>query len=149
MNVWHPLVKIEARVWIWPDPTRAHVHKDGKAKTAQKVCHIRVSIEMLMIMIFFTQELLQITFCFSDIDECFASPCVHGLCSNLPGDFQCICEKGWSGRYCDQGKAIIHRQKKIKQFKIIVWTYNLKKMNETNYNTCSLIFSCRRGWVFE
>lgn len=42
-------------------------------------------------------------------------------------------------------KPLFTAGKKFKQFKIIVWTSLFKKMNETNYNTCSLIFSCRRG----
>ncbi|XP_067928117.1 neural-cadherin-like [Watersipora subatra] len=47
-----------------------------------------------------------------DINECFPdSPCVHGTCENLPGDFDCVCDIDpttnmlYIGRFCNQAPS--------------------------------------------
>ena len=39
--------------------------------------------------------------CEFDIDECQASPCVNGLCSNTIGSFECLCSSGFTGDLCE------------------------------------------------
>ncbi len=35
---------------------------------------------------------------FLDINECLNSPChTNGMCTNIPGSFQCSCKVGFSG----------------------------------------------------
>lgn len=37
-----------------------------------------------------------------DVDECKNNPCTNAVsCQNLIGDYQCKCQKGWSGKNCD------------------------------------------------
>lgn len=36
-----------------------------------------------------------------DIDECLNSPCMQGQCNNLVGSFNCSCNPGWKGRFCN------------------------------------------------
>ncbi|XP_019618496.1 PREDICTED: uncharacterized protein LOC109465581 [Branchiostoma belcheri] len=40
--------------------------------------------------------------CDVDVDECADSPCVHGVCNNTVGGFQCDCEQYYTGPLCDQ-----------------------------------------------
>ena len=36
-----------------------------------------------------------------DIDECEGNICLNnGVCNNLPGSFECICEPGFEGAIC-------------------------------------------------
>lgn len=39
-----------------------------------------------------------------DIDECNEGKCQNGRCTNIPGDFQCVCPQGFDvspdGNYC-------------------------------------------------
>lgn len=39
--------------------------------------------------------------CEVDIDDCAASPCVHGVCTDLVGAFTCTCDDWYSGALCD------------------------------------------------
>ena len=43
--------------------------------------------------------------CFTDIDECAASPCQNdGVCSNSPGGYSCDCTAtGYNGTDCEIG----------------------------------------------
>eukprot|EP00058_Branchiostoma_floridae_P005563 XP_002591051.1 hypothetical protein BRAFLDRAFT_119074 [Branchiostoma floridae] len=38
----------------------------------------------------------------ADINECAASPCTHGTCTDVVGSYTCSCEIGWEGTNCDQ-----------------------------------------------
>ncbi|XP_071092386.1 uncharacterized protein [Haliotis cracherodii] len=38
--------------------------------------------------------------CETDIDECDATPCEHGNCTDMVGDFHCTCQNGFTGRNC-------------------------------------------------
>ncbi|XP_019618497.1 PREDICTED: LOW QUALITY PROTEIN: von Willebrand factor D and EGF domain-containing protein-like [Branchiostoma belcheri] len=40
--------------------------------------------------------------CDVDVDECADSPCVHGVCNNTVGGFQCDCEQYYTGPLCAQ-----------------------------------------------
>lgn len=33
----------------------------------------------------------------ADVNECLASPCVNGNCSNTLGSYTCVCDAGWTG----------------------------------------------------
>ncbi|CAI2348488.1 unnamed protein product [Caenorhabditis sp. 36 PRJEB53466] len=35
---------------------------------------------------------------------CANSPCQHGTCVSFPGGFQCVCDDGYGGSYCDEGQ---------------------------------------------
>uniref|UniRef100_A0A1I7U5Q2 Delta-like protein n=1 Tax=Caenorhabditis tropicalis TaxID=1561998 RepID=A0A1I7U5Q2_9PELO len=37
-------------------------------------------------------------------DPCASNPCVHGHCSSFDGGFQCLCDDGYTGSYCQVGK---------------------------------------------
>lgn len=50
----------------------------------------------------------------TDINECLASPCVNGNCSNTLGSYTCICDAGWTGTNCSQGKLSKQSQSKMK-----------------------------------
>lgn len=50
----------------------------------------------------------------TDINECLASPCVNGNCSNTLGSYTCICDPGWTGTNCSQGKLSKQSQSKMK-----------------------------------
>lgn len=43
-------------------------------------------------------------FVITDINECLASPCVHGNCSNTLGSYFCSCDAGWTGTNCNEGE---------------------------------------------
>ena len=46
-------------------------------------------------------------FCISDINECLSNPCANGQCTQpLPNFYTCLCDSGWQGLNCDQGKFI-------------------------------------------
>lgn len=60
---------------------------------------IRVSLNIVLIKKF--------THCkfFSDVDECINRPCENGgTCVNLPGNYECICPRGFSGPHCEKGQ---------------------------------------------
>lgn len=60
---------------------------------------IRVSLNLVPIKKF--------THCnfFSDVDECINRPCENGgTCVNLPGNYECICPRGFSGPHCEKGQ---------------------------------------------
>lgn len=42
--------------------------------------------------------------CYVDTNECETSkPCMNAIsCQNVYGDYQCECQKGWTGKNCDQ-----------------------------------------------
>nr|AAP05764.1 notch-like transmembrane receptor LIN-12 [Caenorhabditis remanei] len=37
-------------------------------------------------------------------DPCSSNPCIHGSCSSFAGGFQCLCDDGFSGSYCQDGR---------------------------------------------
>ena len=37
-------------------------------------------------------------------DECASNPCVHGVCADMLNGFECTCNAGYQGSFCDQGK---------------------------------------------
>ncbi|XP_077360027.1 protein crumbs homolog 1-like isoform X1 [Festucalex cinctus] len=39
--------------------------------------------------------------CKEPSDPCVAKPCVRGNCSNIPGGYQCVCERGYTGAQCE------------------------------------------------
>lgn len=44
-------------------------------------------------------------FFFPDVDECINRPCENGgTCVNLPGNYECICPRGFSGPHCEKGQ---------------------------------------------
>ena len=65
-------------------------------------------------MVYLLQYLIQIydtvtlrKFSLLDIDECLASPCMHGAnCINTEGSYMCQCLPGWTGAKCDVGMYI-------------------------------------------
>ena len=42
--------------------------------------------------------------CVSDLDECESDPCVSGVCVDLPGEYLCECQAGYTGVDCETGK---------------------------------------------
>lgn len=36
-------------------------------------------------------------------DPCSKNQCIHGTCSSFSGGFQCLCDDGFSGSYCESG----------------------------------------------
>lgn len=46
---------------------------------------------------------IEVSYFFADVNECLATPCIHGTCSNTLGSYQCRCTSGWSGVNCDIG----------------------------------------------
>ena len=45
---------------------------------------------------------------FKDVDECIQRPCENGgSCINLPGSYECICPRGFSGPHCEKGEHCI------------------------------------------
>lgn len=56
---------------------------------------------------------------FADGDQCSAPPlnhqcdspcCGHGKCIDTLGGFSCYCDKGWEGKFCQQGEGSLVRQ---------------------------------------
>lgn len=43
---------------------------------------------------------------FSEIDECENVTCTHGVCRDVIGDFDCICDAGFIGEYCETSKCV-------------------------------------------
>ena len=41
---------------------------------------------------------------FTDIDECADNPCWKGTCTDLVAGYKCICQSGYTGQRCDEGK---------------------------------------------
>lgn len=41
------------------------------------------------------------------IDECSSSPCVNGDCKPLLNGFECCCNPGFNGQFCENGKIYI------------------------------------------
>lgn len=42
-----------------------------------------------------------------DIDECLKGPCLNGAeCENVPGDYRCKCDPGYTGKNCGKGTNI-------------------------------------------
>ncbi|CAI2356035.1 unnamed protein product [Caenorhabditis sp. 36 PRJEB53466] len=37
-------------------------------------------------------------------DPCFLNPCKHGQCLTFEGGFQCLCDDGYSGSFCQEGQ---------------------------------------------
>lgn len=55
--------------------------------------------------------LYAITLLFTDINECLATPCINGDCTNNIGGFTCSCRAGWVGTLCETGNnAIVFNQ---------------------------------------
>ena len=50
----------------------------------------------------------EITYLFSDVDECYNSPCVNNAssCTNTFGSYECNCASGFTGRHCQIGKLL-------------------------------------------
>ena len=44
---------------------------------------------------------------FTDIDDCNPDQCVNGVCNDAVNDYNCVCDPGYEGKNCDQGKSII------------------------------------------
>ena len=44
----------------------------------------------------------------TSVNNCDPNPCVNGRCLNLPTTmtFYCVCDAGYSGRFCDEVEAI-------------------------------------------
>nr|AAB24414.1 glp-1 protein EGF-like repeats {EGFL-2, mutant e2072} [Caenorhabditis elegans, Peptide Partial Mutant, 43 aa] [Caenorhabditis elegans] len=38
---------------------------------------------------------------FSGVNPCDSDPCNNGLCYPFYGEFQCICNNGYGGSYCE------------------------------------------------
>ncbi|KAM3835752.1 vitamin K-dependent protein C isoform 2-T2 [Vipera latastei] len=56
-----------------------------------------------------------------DGDMCVSSPCLNGFCQDGIGRFDCICNKGWEGRFCQNVEYSCGRivESKLKVAKII------------------------------
>ncbi|MGH0171844.1 UNVERIFIED_CONTAM: hypothetical protein FKN15_061781 [Acipenser sinensis] len=46
--------------------------------------------------------------CYSEVDECSSSPCVHGTCHDDVNGYKCDCEPGWVGMNCDLNRNECH-----------------------------------------
>lgn len=43
---------------------------------------------------------------FLDINDCISSPCKNGgTCVDGVNSFQCFCQEGWEGKYCQISKC--------------------------------------------
>lgn len=55
-------------------------------------------------LLFLSQIHFNNIFKISDLDECFSSPCVHGVCTNRLYSYTCDCQPGYTGTNCETGK---------------------------------------------
>lgn len=63
-----------------------------------------------------------------DIDFCMSSPCAHGECKpklqNLESSYNCTCDKGWTGVYCDIGRY----SRFMRKWETYLWNYRHQRM---------------------
>ena len=67
----------------------------------------RENIYDQMIIIYAYSEIMCM---FSDVDECYNSPCINNAssCTNTFGSYECNCASGFTGRHCQIGKLLPH-----------------------------------------
>ena len=57
------------------------------------------------------KNVLFTTISFTDVDECEASPCVHGECRNTDGSYECSCDIGYCGMNCSKNINTINSKR--------------------------------------
>ena len=54
-----------------------------------------------------------------EIDECESSPCVTGTCIDKENGFQCKCEPGFSGVFCEKRMCLLLKHAVIVKYKLV------------------------------
>ena len=71
-------------------------NQNNRMLRVQWFTYLDFSLALIMV----NDSIPAVTYCTSDVD------CQNGDCQEDDGDFKCVCDAGFTGRYCDQSKYI-------------------------------------------
>lgn len=124
--VWFERLTLIIPSWKLPANTIFLLNKKFKntlVDTMFKDLSLNINLILWLLFSYLSSLLSQIYFTnifeISDLDECFSSPCVHGVCTNQLYSYTCDCQPGYTGTNCETGKMnIVHYYSTTTPYKI-------------------------------